>query len=69
MKRCSEATNKRPYASVITSSGAAFNSITATLCLNKGSVFSTDLIWARDENGERGSGAEEMWRGAGGKGL
>lgn len=67
-KRGSAATNKRPYTSVITSSGAAFNSITPTLCLNKGSA-----IAAEDEDGERGSGAEERgkwkWRGAEGKGL
>ncbi len=59
-KRCSAATNKRPYASVVTSSGAAFNSITPTLCLNKGSAIATDLIGAGDEDGERGSGAEEL---------
>lgn len=57
-KRCSAATNKQPYANIITSSGAAFNSITPALCLNKGSAIATDLIGARDEDGER----ERGWR-------
>lgn len=43
-KRCSTATNKRPYAGLITSSGAAFNSLTSALWLNKGSAIATDLI-------------------------
>lgn len=60
-ERCSEATNKRPYAGVTTSSGAAFNSITPTLCLNKGSAIATDLTGAGDEDEERG---KQRWRGA-----
>lgn len=43
-KRCSTATNKQPYAGLITSSGAAFNSLTSALWLNKGSAIATDLI-------------------------
>lgn len=39
--------------------GAAINLITVFLCLNKGSAFTTDLIEAWHENGERGSEAEE----------
>lgn len=68
-KRCSGATNKQPYANIITSSGPAFNSITETLCLNKGSAIATDLIGAGHEDGERGSGAEERgyWVGHGGQ--
>lgn len=58
-KRCSKAAKRRPYSSFITSSGAASNSITAVLCLNKGSAFTTDLTVAGDGDVERGSGAEE----------
>lgn len=65
-KRCSAATNKQPYAGVITSSGAAFNSITPTLCLNKGSAITTDLIGDEDGDGERGKWKR---RGAGREGV
>lgn len=60
-KRCYEAANKRPYASFITSSGAAFNSITTTLCLNKGSAFTTDLIGAGDGDGDGERSQERSW--------
>ena len=60
-KRCSEATNKRPYAGVTTSSGAAFNSITPTLCLNKGSAIATALPLISQGPGMRG---KQRWRGA-----
>lgn len=50
-KRCSAATNKRPYARLVTSSEAAFNSITPALCLNKGSAIAADLTRAGDKDG------------------
>lgn len=45
-------------------SGAAFNSITPALCLNKGSAIAADLIGAGGEDVERGEveEGERCWR-------